>query len=92
MFNFSIRADAHNTTDEFGEPREPNGEFVSFEDVCRQFNYTLEDEDFEDNPDQVEIPPHCLRTNSPLDFVYDRTWDIYNLTEEAFEDDEDLLL
>ena len=35
MFNFSIRADAHNTTDEFGEPREPNGEFVSFEDVCR---------------------------------------------------------
>lgn len=33
-----------------------------------------------------------MRTPSPLDFVYDRTYDIYNLTYEAYEDDEDLVL
>ena len=67
-------------------------------DLCELYNITSEeqDEDLEDDCDKnkkygcpVKVKPKCFTTQRPLDFVYERWNDTYNLTR--YDSDKELV-
>jgi hypothetical protein len=61
------------------------GRKIYLKDICQQFNFTYD----EDDEDAVILPPKCLVTGRPIDFVYLKDEDIYDL--DRFETDAHLL-
>jgi len=64
-------------------------EMIGLQDLCAKFNLTTEemDEDLEEdcNPDKpfdcpVKLKPKCLGNATPLNFVYERWNDTYNIS------------
>ena len=67
---------------------------ITLEDLCKQSNLTVDEEDLEEQIGYTprKIPgPKCLWTQRPLDFVYNKYNDTYNISDEAFADDKELL-
>jgi len=95
LYTVGVRTDANITENEDGTPYVPVGDFFYFKDVCKLYNITSEeteeelfkDADEDDKP--VEISEKCYSSKRPIDFIYERQDDVYNLT--AYEDDVELL-
>jgi len=73
-------------------------EMVGLADLCKEFNLTTEeeDEDLEEgcDPDKpydcpVKLKPKCFMTGKPLDFVYERFNDTYNISR--YDSDKELV-
>ena len=72
----------------------PGSKKIGLADVCTQFNLTIDEDDenkqFGYTP-RKEPGPKCKVTQRPLDFVYEKYNDTYNITEARFKDDTELL-
>lgn len=89
LMQIKIYDDAYiDDNNEFFEGGE--GKLISYKDFCQQFNYTEEGDQKRIGPtDPVDLGPKCFTTQKPLDFVYEKYNDTYNMT--SYRDDNDLL-
>ena len=71
---------------------------IGLADLCQQYNITSEedDEDLEDDCNEnkpygcpVKLAPKCFSTQRPLDFVYERWNDTYNISR--YDTDKELV-
>lgn len=72
----------------------PDAKLISWADVCRQYNLTVDEDDVDRQigyTPRKELHPKCFWTQRPLDFVYQKYNDTYNITEERFKDNKELL-
>ena len=58
---------------------------ITMYDVCQQFNLTVDDNEEQriGYTPRKELGPKCFFTQRPLDFVYEKYNDTYNITEAA---------
>ena len=92
LFQLSVCSDGHfdkNAVDPTWGCNEGSGyRNITLDNICKQMNLTLDEEDFEEQigytPRKVPTPK-CLWTQRPLDFVYNKYNDTYNITEDAFK-------
>ena len=75
-----------------------NVTMIGLGDLCELYNITTEemDEDLEEDCDEdkeygcpVKLKPKCFATSRPLDFVYERWNDTYNISR--YDNDEELI-
>ena len=75
-----------------------NVTMIGLGDLCEQYNITTEemDEDLEEDCDEdkeygcpVKLKPKCFATSRPLDFVYERWNDTYNISR--YDNDDELI-
>ena len=80
------------------DPLKKNVTFIGLGDLCELYNLTTEemDEDLEEdcNKDKeygcpVKLKPKCFSTSRPLDFVYERWNDTYNISR--YDNDQELI-
>jgi hypothetical protein len=98
LFSHSVKEDQYNVTDE-GKLVVPKGREIGLGDICMQTNITsfLEDLDEEEDDCEEDVPfdcpvkleKKCQHSPWPLDFIYERHNDTYNLTR--YETDRELL-
>jgi predicted RND superfamily exporter protein len=87
LYSVGVETDAHITKDpETNKAYTPTGEIMYLDQLCMQFNYTIDDGEELGVP---FIPPKCQTTQKPLDFIYEKYNDVYNLTR--YKDDGELL-
>ena len=80
----SVYSDGHMGGDET-VPTYGGGEgsyLVSFADMCQQFNFTVDDKDDKQigYTPRVILGPKCFSTQRPLDFVYEKYNDTFNIS------------
>ena len=97
LFNVTVCDDGHYGTDVM-EPTwgcETDGyKNITLIDICKQMNLTTDEEDIDKQIGYTPRKPlglKCLQTMRPLDFVYEKYNDTYNITEAAYKDNDELL-
>ena len=95
LYNVTVPDDATYSKDAT-EPYPGGGEGsknVTLYDVFQQFNFTVDDDEEQQigYTPRVELGPKCFVTQRPLDFVYEKYNDTYNITEAAIKDNKELL-
>lgn len=89
MYNVSIYDDALVDEDNKIQPGGA-GKLINLRDICQQYNLTEEEDQEKIGPTEpVVLGPKCFTTQKPLDFIYEKYNDTYNLSR--YEDDRDLL-